>query len=271
MVAFAVVIAVATAAHGAGAHRHVGQPRKHAFFGQQRIQLLGQTLAVDHHPSIENPIEQQPCAMVQLHAFGGMADRAAQRLRAERNPLAVERGRSGEHAEALSQQVQHQIRARLLARGDRMQHRALVHHRLVDETEIAEVHHRNGGRSRSRRCREHDRLADAGQPGFHHLHEARHQIVTVQTHDAQGMHVVGGAAGGADAVGKTEQFLLEFGHRSGEIALQILAEQRKRTLKRAAHAPWQPCRGQGPWRGGVLGVGGRSHLSLSKCDDSRIS
>ena len=209
-VVLAALITIAPArSRGAGAHRHIGQTGEHAFFDQQRVQFFGQLLALHHDPAVENAIEQQPRAVIQLHAFGGMADRTAQRLRAKGYPFAVQCGRSGEYAEALSQQVQHQVRARLLPRGDRMQYRTLIHHRLVDEAEIAEVHHRDGRRHRARQRRKQHRLADAGQSGFQHLHEARHQIVAVQTHDPQGLHVIGrAAADGAGAVGETEQFFL---------------------------------------------------------------
>ena len=209
--------------------------------------------------------------MIQLHAFGRVADRTAQRLWTKRYALTVECGRSGKYAEALAKQVQHQIGARLLPRGDGMQHRAFVHHRFIDETEIAKVHHRDGRRRGARQRRNRHRFADAGQPGFHHLHEARHQIMAVQTHDTQGLHVIDrAAANGAGAVGETEQFFLELGHGGDQIALQLLAEQRKRTLKRATYPTGQSSRGQCPWRDVILGVGGCSHLSLWKCDGSRI-
>ena len=253
-----VIVLAALACSRAAAHRHVAQTRKHTLFDQQRVQFFSQRQALHHDQAVEDPIEQQPRAVIQLHAFGRMADRTAQRLRAERYPLTVECGRGGQYAEALAQQVQHQIGARLLPRSDGMQHRAFVHHRLVDQAQIAEVDHRDSRRGRARQRRKQHRLADTRQSCFHHLHEARHQIVPVQTHDPQRLHVIDRAAAGAGAgaVGESEQFFLELDHRVDEAALQLFAEQRQRTLERATHPTRQASRGQCPWRDVILRIGG---------------
>ena len=210
--------------------------------------------------------------MIQLHDLGRMAHRAAQRLGAERNALAVERGRRGQHAETLAEQMQDQVGARFLARCDGVQHRAFVHHRFVDQAEVAEIQRRTGHRDLARRHRQRDRLAQAGEAAFQQLHEARGQIVAVEPHHAQGVHVVDrGAAGGAGAVGQTEKLFLELGDRRNQIAFQILTDQRKRAFQGAAHPARQPGGGQSPWRGGILWVGGRSHFSLGECGEDRVS
>ena len=257
------------AASGAGADGHIAQAGQHALLGQQRVQLLEQPQALHHHPAVEDPVEQQPRAVIELHDLGRMAHRAAQRLRAKRNALTVERGRRGQHAETLAEQMQDQVGARFLARRDGVQHRALVHHRFVHQTEVAEIQRRPGHRDLARRNGQRHRLAQAGEVAFQQLHEARGQIVAIEPHHAQRVHVVD--RGAAGVVGQTEELFLELGDRRNQIAFQILTGQRKRALQRAAHPARQPGGGQSPWRGGILWVGGRSHFSLGECDEDRVS
>ena len=64
-----------------------------------------------HHPAIEDAVQQQSRFQRQLQRLRRLAHDPAQRLRPERDAFGIERGRAGDHAEALAEQVQRQAGA----------------------------------------------------------------------------------------------------------------------------------------------------------------
>ena len=187
----------------------------------------------------ERAEQQLPVLAAQLEAIGGLAQDAAERLRADRQVFGVERRLAGEHAEALAEQVERQAVADFGAAADFGEHRGFVEVEVLDERHLAGAEAKRAGGVLAAR-----RVLDAGEPGFERDQVARHQVGTraldqpLRLEPARLHHVV------ACLLGVTEQLLFEFVERRDQRALQFVGGVFENSAEQPAHPLGQRSRRQ---------------------------
>jgi hypothetical protein len=189
----------------------------------------------------------------------GVAEDAAEDLRADRQALGVERRLARQHAEALAEQVQGQARAGLVAHRDVAQHRILVHRGVVDQAQVAE---RGLGHAGDAQLVPRTRITDPRQRRFQADQVTRDQVRSIQPQRAQRFHVLRLQPRIARMVGEPEQLLFELVEHLRQMPGHLVRDEAEEVFEDPPYPPREVRGGEG---GGGLGsrqVERNGHLSL---------
>ena len=218
----------------------MGEPLQDPRLVQRGVELLQHRRVVGHHQAIEQPVQQFARLRPHLQRTAGVAQGAADPLRAQRKAFGIQRRRAREHAEALSEEVHRQAGAAFLADGDLAQQRVLVDERVIDQAQHAARRRRgHGGRGLGHRPR-----TQHGQPGLELEHELRDQVGAIAAEVAQGLHIGRFAARMPGALAEAEQLLFVFLQQGRQVGVEFHRHQPQRGIERIAHAPGQVRRSQ---------------------------
>lgn len=224
------------------ARRHVLQVGQHTVAGEVVVQLLDQRTVVAHYLALEGAVHQQADVDVHADPLDRAPDRAAQRLRPDRQRLGVEGGAPGQHAEALAEQEQRQAVADLGTPGDLVQRRGFVQYQILDQTQFAK------GASPFDPRIVLGRVLEGGQRGFQAEQETRGQIGAAALDLAQCLETTLLQLVVLCLFGELEQLLLELVQRRDQSAVELVGDVIENAFQQRTHSARESAlRERGTW------------------------
>lgn len=250
----------ATAAHrlgddppcagGARQIRGVDQPRQDAVLGQQGVGAIQYVAQALQHLALEAAVQRQLDLRAKRILFGQPAHDQAQRLRCQRQGVRFECRCGGQHAQALSQQIQRVGRALGFAPYHFGQQQVAIHVVLGDQRQA--LHAWQGRRGRGRRAGT-GRFAQPCQRLGQGIQHAIREVAGKGMQLAALGHKVGLLRRIAGAVGIVQQGLFQCFDGQDQGRGQCLPAQADQRAQQIAHPRWQLGGGQAVLVGGGKG------------------